>query len=79
MRRGNTPRNNGNDYQYRGSRGKYCISQDRPEYTWEDEEVEDDCLEGRGATICMIAFWKTRERPQCMKVNALSFDRLTFV
>jgi hypothetical protein len=25
--------------------------------------VEDDCLEGRGATICMIAFWKTRERP----------------
>lgn len=78
IRRGNTPRNNGNDYQYRGSRGNYYFSQDRPEYTWEDEEEEDDSLKRRGATICMIAFWKARERPQCRKIKALSFDPITF-
>jgi hypothetical protein len=42
MRRGNNPRNNGNDYRYQGSRGKPLIMQGLLACSWEDEAEEAD-------------------------------------
>lgn len=49
MRRGNNPRNNGNDYNYRGSRGRSHFMQEAREFTWADEEeaVEHVCRKGK--------------------------------
>jgi len=48
MRRGNNPRNNGNDYNYRGSRGKSHFMQEARECTWADEEEADERICGKG-------------------------------
>lgn len=51
MRRGNNPRNNGNDYRYQGSRGKSLDMQEAHACTWEDEAEEADSNRGREGAL----------------------------
>ena len=48
MRRGNNPGNNGNDYNYRGSRGKSHFLQEVRGCPWEGEEEADERIAGKG-------------------------------